>query len=70
VLEPHVIPPEGAAVRYVRDVDVLALLDLAPAARQVPDLFETYVGRLGRVALPDFLFALATAVAKGWLVRE
>ena len=70
VLEPHVIPPDGAAVRYLRDVDVLALLELAPAARQVPELFETYVGRLGRVALPDFLFALATAVARGWLVRE
>ena len=70
VLEPHLIPPEGAAVRYLRDVDVLALLELAPAARQVPELFETYVRRLGRVALPDFLFALATAIAKGWLVRE
>ena len=70
VLEPHVIPPEGAAVRYLRDVDVLALLELAPAARQVPELFEAYVGRLGRVALPDFLFALATAIARGWLVAE
>ena len=70
VLEPHVIPPEGAPVRYVREVDVLALLELVPAARQVPELFETYVNRMGRVALPDFLFALSTAVARGWLVRE
>ena len=70
VLEPHVIPADGAPVRYIRDVDLVALLDLAPAARQVPELFETYVSRLGRVALPDFLFALSTAVARGWLVRE
>jgi hypothetical protein len=65
-----VIPAEGTAVRYLRDVDVLALLELAPAARQVPELFDAYVRRLGRTALPDFLFALATTVARGWLVRE
>lgn len=70
VLEPHVIPREGPAVRYLRDVDVLALLELAPAARQVPELFDAYVRKLGRTALPDFLFALATTVARGWLVRE
>ena len=37
---------------------------------QVGDLFSTYCDRLAPVELPDFLYALATAVAQGWLVAE
>jgi len=59
-----------AGVRYVRDVDLLAVLELAPSFAQVPDLFEAYCRRAGPVALPDFLYALATAVARRWLVAE
>ncbi len=71
VLEPHIVSvdhPRG--IRYVRGIDLVALIELAPATRQVPDLYETYVRRAGPAALHDFLFALATAVARGWLVSE
>jgi flavin-dependent dehydrogenase len=71
VLEPHVVSldrPRG--VRYVRGVDIVALVELARASRQVPDLYETYLQRAGSAALPDFLFAVSTAVARGWLVSE
>jgi flavin-dependent dehydrogenase len=71
VLEPHIVSPERpSGVRYVRGVDLLVLLELAPSYGQVPDLFDAYVRRSSPVALPDFLYALATAVARGWLVVE
>lgn len=70
VMEQRIVEPDlPGGVRYVRDVDVLALLQLAPLHSQVPDLFEAY-GRSSQVALPDFLYALATAVARRWLVVE
>jgi hypothetical protein len=71
VLEPHIVSvdhPRG--IRYVRGVDMVALVELARASRQVPDLYETYVQRAGPAALHDFLFAVSTAVARGWLVSE
>ncbi len=70
-LEPHVVStahPQG--IRYVNGIDVIAVIELAPSSRQVPDLFESYVRRVGAAPLPDFLVALATAVARGWLVSE
>lgn len=71
VLEPHLVSvghPRG--IRYVRGIDVIALVGLAPATRQVPDLYDAYVRQAGPVPLPDLLFAVATAVARGWLVSE
>ena len=71
VLEPHIVSvdhPRG--IRYVRGVDLVALIELASGTRQVPDLYETYVQRAGPAALHDFLFAVSTAVARGWLVAE
>jgi 2-polyprenyl-6-methoxyphenol hydroxylase-like FAD-dependent oxidoreductase len=71
VLEPHIVSvdqPRG--VRYVRGVDMVALIELAPAASKVPDLYETYVQRAGPASLHDFLLAVATAVARGWLVAQ
>lgn len=58
--------PEG--VRYVGDVDVVAVVRLAPSARDVPNLFAEYVRRVGPVDLHSFLKTLATAVARGWLL--
>jgi flavin-dependent dehydrogenase len=71
VTEPHVVSSDDSqALRYLRGIDVVALLELAPASRSVPGLFEACVARLGSISLHDFLFALATAVARGWLVSE
>ena len=71
VLEQRIVDPDQpAGVRHVRGVDLLVLLELAPSHRQVPDLFEAYLRRSPQAALPDFLYALATAVARRWLVVE
>jgi hypothetical protein len=68
VLESRIVTPAFPhGVRYVRDVNVVALLELAPGARQVPDFFTMYCERYGPVALPDFLVALSTAIARRWL---
>ena len=71
VLEPHLVSadiPRG--IRYVRGIDMVAVVELAPASRTVPDLFDACQRRLGSMPLHDYLFALATAVARGWLVAE
>ncbi len=57
--------PEG--LRYLRGVDVVRLVDLAPQAAQVPDLFEVYNRELPPVSLPDFLGALSVLIAAGIL---
>ena len=61
---------QPAGVRYLFDVDVVALIDMAPEHSQVPDLFEAYNRRHPPVSLPDFLSALSTVVANGWLVQD
>jgi flavin-dependent dehydrogenase len=68
VLEDRLVPDDGsAAIRYAYDVDLIALIELAPSFEQVPDLLAAYERRAGPVALPDFLAALALALARGWL---
>jgi flavin-dependent dehydrogenase len=54
-------------IRYLHGVDVVALTELAPGVRQVPDLYDAYTRQAGPVDLPAFLTTLATAVARGWL---
>jgi flavin-dependent dehydrogenase len=69
VLEEHLVTPlvpEG--VRFVGGIDVVALTRLAPRARDVPELFDAYARRMGSIGLPTFLEALATTVARGWLL--
>lgn len=68
VLEEHLLVPafpEG--VRWVRNVDLVRLSDLAPAHRQVPELFDAYNRAAPPVPLPDFLGALALLVGKKFL---
>ncbi|HUU35309.1 MAG TPA: tryptophan 7-halogenase [Vicinamibacterales bacterium] len=69
VLEPRLVDaltPEG--VRFVDGVDVVWISLMAPGFRQVPDVFDAYVREVEPVALPSFLKALSTVVAKGWLL--
>jgi hypothetical protein len=54
-------------LRFLRDVDLLGLLALAPEHEQVPDLFDAYNRRFAPVALPDFLGALSVMIAFGLL---
>ena len=49
----------------VRSLEYMA--ELAPQFTQVPDLYEAYNRACTPAALPDFLTALSTLVAKGVL---
>jgi hypothetical protein len=71
VLEPHLVSAtETTGMRYLHGIDMVVLAELAPSERSIPDLFEACVRRVGALGLHDFLLALATAVARGWLVAE
>jgi halogenation protein CepH len=54
-------------VRFVRGVDLAALVDVAPRHEQVPDAWSAYNGVAPPVTLPDYLTALSTAFAAGLL---
>lgn len=69
VLEPCIISGDEP-IRFVQGIDVMALRELAPRFSQVPDLYEGYCHGHGEVPLPDFLLALATALARRWLVAQ
>ncbi len=58
--------PEG--VRYLHGVDVVALVELAGEAQDVPGFYDEYRRRMGPIDPPPFLTALATALARGWLI--
>jgi hypothetical protein len=69
VLETRLVASDqDAGVRYVFDVDLLGLIELAPAYSSVPALFEAYNRRHTPVAPPEFLGALSTALAREWLL--
>ncbi len=57
-------------VRYLRGVDLPALVALAGTRAQVPDLYEAYGRSHPRVELADFLGALSVLVGKGLLRNE
>ena len=54
-------------LRYVRGVDLRVLVAVAPRHADVPDGWSEYNGRAAPVTLPDYLTALATAFAAGFL---
>lgn len=60
--------PQG--LRYVRGVDLLRLVEVAPAHAQVPEGWSAYNGVASPVTLPDYLTALSTAFAAGFLDHE
>ncbi len=68
VLEPHLVSPAFPdGIRYLRNVDLVMLSNMAPLYRQVPDLYEAYNRSSAAVGLPDFLGALSVLVGKGGL---
>lgn len=69
VLEPQLVTPSTPdGVRFVGSVDLVPLVELAPHHGHVPELFDAYQRRVGATDLRDFLTALSTAVARGWLL--
>ena len=57
--------PEG--MRFMNHVDLCALVELAPAHSDVSELWAAYNGISTPVSLPDFLTALATTFATGFV---
>lgn len=57
----------GRGLRFLREIDLVRVVELAPLHRQVPDLFEAYNRVCPPAPLPDFLGALSVLLAKGAL---
>jgi hypothetical protein len=71
VLEHQVLLPDWPdGVRYVRGVDLVDLLELAPAHADVGCLYRAFSDRHPSVNLPDFLGALSVLIARRALVHE
>lgn len=71
VRRPHLVSeryPEG--LLYVRGVDLTRLVDVAPEHTAVPDGWSAYNASASPVTLPDYLTALSTAFAAGFLVHD
>ena len=71
VLEDHLgsdAYPTG--MRYVRSVDLRRLIEIAPAYQDVPEGWSAYNGIASPVTLPDYLVALSTAFAAGFLAHR
>lgn len=69
VLEEHLVAPAFPdGVRYLRSVDLVAIVDLARVHDQVPDLFDAYNRAAPPAALADFLGALSVLVGKRMLI--
>ena len=67
-LEEHlVVPAFRDGVRYLRNIDLLKIVTLAPEHDQVPDLYAAYNRAAPPAPLPDFLGALSVLVAKRML---
>jgi flavin-dependent dehydrogenase len=68
VLEDHLLSPSVTfGIRYLRNVDLVSLVRLAPQFDQVPDLYEAYNRASPPVPLPDFLGALSALLGIGML---
>lgn len=68
MLEEHlVVPAFRDGVRYLRSIDLLKIVALAPEYDQVPDLYAAYNRTAAPAALPDFLGALSVLVGKRML---
>jgi flavin-dependent dehydrogenase len=69
VLDEHlVLPGFGQPVRWVRNVDLDLVLDVAGSTEDVGEMYTRYTRRQGPVPLPDFLGALSVLLGKGGLV--
>ena len=70
VLDEHLASPAlPDGVRFLRDVDIPPLVEMAGGFDQVPDLYQAYLDRVATVSLPDFLGALSVLLGKGMLIN-
>jgi hypothetical protein len=69
VMESRLVTPnDPTGTRFLYDIDVVALVELAPTCGDVGALYDACVRQVGPMDLAAFLTALATAVARRWLV--
>jgi hypothetical protein len=57
----------AGGLRFVGNVDLLKLAEMAPRHRHVPDLFDAYCRDCSPVPLPSVVTGLSLLVAKGIL---
>jgi flavin-dependent dehydrogenase len=70
-VEDHLVVPDfPEGLRYVRNVDLVRLSELAPSFDDVPDLFNAYNRFAPPVPLPDFLGALSLLIGKRIVERS
>jgi flavin-dependent dehydrogenase len=71
VMDEHLfLPAWPDGVRYLRNIDLLLLVRLAPEHRDVGALYDAMFREQPGVSLPDFLGALSTLIARGALVHK
>jgi hypothetical protein len=71
VMDDHVfLPAWPEGLRYLRNVDLVAVTRLAPSHADVGELYAAYARTLAEPPLPDFLGALAVLIARGALEVE
>ena len=71
VMDDHVyLPAWPRGQRYLRNIDLLALIRLAPHHTDVGELLGAFEREHQTVPLPDFLGALAVLIARGALKHE
>jgi flavin-dependent dehydrogenase len=65
------IPLTGScatSIRFLNNIDLVALAELSRAYPRVPDLFEAYCRTQAQVRLPDVLGALSFLIARRFLI--
>ena len=71
VMDDHLFAPDWpGGVRYLRNIDLVALVRLAPDHRDAGTLYESLFAAHPGVSLPDFLGALSTLIARGVLEHK
>jgi hypothetical protein len=71
VMDEHVFAPAWPhGIRYIRNIDLLLVMRLAPEYRDVGELYDAVFRAQPGVSLPDFLGALSTLVARGVLQHK
>ena len=69
VLDDHVVVPGlGESLRYLRNIDLAVVLEVAVGTDDVGEMYTRYTRRLGPASLPDFLGALSVLLGKGGLL--
>lgn len=65
-----VAPAFPLGIRYLRNVDLIALANIAVRHAQVGEMYDAYCRDARPVGLPDFLGALSVLVGKGLLINS